>query len=614
MAAEARRRTEDLLEFEGSKVEKATEALERYEKELLQLKDTVEGLPREVRRPIMVPFGKRAFFPGYLQHTNEILVLLGANYYVQRSATQACEIIGRRLKANSTELERLRLAREEIQKKKVLSDQLLNAQGKNKEFKMGVVDIGGGVMEIREPYEEAEKKEFDEKNRVNSSAHSTAVEKPGSDFMEFWGALGSEVEDIQITGEKTIKSAPKSKQTQSPTSKSVGGPEEKNASKRDSGAEKNNASKSVSGSEKKDASKSVSGPEKKNGTTIRSPTDLFNLMENSSRLNIVFLDIDGVVIPINYRTLSGIGAEIFDRAAMRRVVTICKACEPCEIVLSSNWKGTKEHREKVRDELMKAGWDRGFIDITPDSSVHRQVQIYHWLVENKDRVKGYLVIDDLDVARHPTYRSRIKNHFLKTIPNIGITDLDVQKSLEILQRPAKIIERPGDPPRPTVSRDPLGERLEILRRPSDIPQRSPEVRGRRGDSSRPVVPGVDAKRARKGREKFGKGVKEGLISSKPQPRAGMPEDTAEARKAFVQDARKLMHDARRLHPRQKGKVGESESSAFSGEIIERFQGSFRPNARGYEKISSSNSKTSKKKKRMSKFRAAILAKRNQGQS
>ena len=41
--------------------------------------------------------GKKAFMPGQLIHTNEILVLLGDNWFAERSAKQACEIINRRI-------------------------------------------------------------------------------------------------------------------------------------------------------------------------------------------------------------------------------------------------------------------------------------------------------------------------------------------------------------------------------------------------------------------------------------------------------------------------------------------------------------------------------------
>jgi unconventional prefoldin RPB5 interactor 1 len=38
-----------------------------------------------------------AFMPGQLVHTNEILVLLGDNWFVERSAKQASEIVDRRI-------------------------------------------------------------------------------------------------------------------------------------------------------------------------------------------------------------------------------------------------------------------------------------------------------------------------------------------------------------------------------------------------------------------------------------------------------------------------------------------------------------------------------------
>ena len=50
-----------------------------------------------------VPFGKLAFMPGQLVHTNEILVLLGDNWFAERSAAQAAEIIDRRMKSKINE-------------------------------------------------------------------------------------------------------------------------------------------------------------------------------------------------------------------------------------------------------------------------------------------------------------------------------------------------------------------------------------------------------------------------------------------------------------------------------------------------------------------------------
>ena len=46
-----------------------------------------------------MPLGKLALFPGQLRHTNEIMVLLGDNYFALRSASQAAAITERRAEA-----------------------------------------------------------------------------------------------------------------------------------------------------------------------------------------------------------------------------------------------------------------------------------------------------------------------------------------------------------------------------------------------------------------------------------------------------------------------------------------------------------------------------------
>ena len=45
-----------------------------------------------------MPIGSVAFMPGKLVHTNEITVLLGDNWFAERSASQALKIVERRKK------------------------------------------------------------------------------------------------------------------------------------------------------------------------------------------------------------------------------------------------------------------------------------------------------------------------------------------------------------------------------------------------------------------------------------------------------------------------------------------------------------------------------------
>ncbi|KOM50230.1 hypothetical protein LR48_Vigan08g105700 [Vigna angularis] len=71
------------------------------------LVNLVHKLPEELSHDIMVPFGKAAFFPGRLIHTNEFLVLLGEGYYAERTSKQTVEILQRRGKSMDSQVDSL---------------------------------------------------------------------------------------------------------------------------------------------------------------------------------------------------------------------------------------------------------------------------------------------------------------------------------------------------------------------------------------------------------------------------------------------------------------------------------------------------------------------------
>mmetsp|Transcript_46189 Transcript_46189/g.147803 ORF Transcript_46189/g.147803 Transcript_46189/m.147803 type:complete len:157 (-) Transcript_46189:211-681(-) len=70
--------------------------LKRFDGEYSALQERIASLTDKTRHGVMVPYGKVAFFPGELIHTNELLVHLGDSYYVEASAMQAGGIIDRR--------------------------------------------------------------------------------------------------------------------------------------------------------------------------------------------------------------------------------------------------------------------------------------------------------------------------------------------------------------------------------------------------------------------------------------------------------------------------------------------------------------------------------------
>ncbi|XP_010695229.2 uncharacterized protein LOC104907902 [Beta vulgaris subsp. vulgaris] len=68
----------------------------------------VQRLPDELHHNIMVPFGKGAFFPGRLVHTNEFLVFLGEGYFADRTAKQTVDILNRRGQALKSQVDSLK--------------------------------------------------------------------------------------------------------------------------------------------------------------------------------------------------------------------------------------------------------------------------------------------------------------------------------------------------------------------------------------------------------------------------------------------------------------------------------------------------------------------------
>ena len=59
---------------------------------------------------VQVPLGKLAFMPGQLYHTNEVMVLLGDNWFAKRTVSQALAIAERRKKSECVRIDLLTFA------------------------------------------------------------------------------------------------------------------------------------------------------------------------------------------------------------------------------------------------------------------------------------------------------------------------------------------------------------------------------------------------------------------------------------------------------------------------------------------------------------------------
>lgn len=155
--------------------------LEKYKNDYDNLKKQLKTLPEKVTHDVMVPFGKLAFMPGRLIHTNEITVLLGDNWFAEISAKDAIGITERRV----TDIDR-QIA--ELNKQKGLLEPRVD-------FTSQLQDItknAGGLVEIKEEYDDEKEKAWKEQHRENvrQSRQRTGEDtRQGETEEEVWRRL-----------------------------------------------------------------------------------------------------------------------------------------------------------------------------------------------------------------------------------------------------------------------------------------------------------------------------------------------------------------------------------------------------------------------------------------
>jgi len=154
----------------------------KHREEYRSLQQKLSTITDKTQHDVMVPFGgKKAFFEGQLIHTNEIMVLLGDNWFVERSAKEAREICQRRIQRCDEMLEKL------DQEVRLYQSWLDEAQQLGRDS-----EKGEGNLEIREPFDqEAEAKwRIEHKERVKKEKMKTSEKtRENEDDEAFWRRL-----------------------------------------------------------------------------------------------------------------------------------------------------------------------------------------------------------------------------------------------------------------------------------------------------------------------------------------------------------------------------------------------------------------------------------------
>lgn len=151
-------RLEEEQKFALIETNKKLEQWETFRSDYEALKERLSTLPDKTTQDVMVPFGSLAFMPGKLVHTNEILVLLGDNWFVERSAKQAAEIVGRRINTVEQQIKELQAQKHLLEPRLEFTKNLAGGS------------ISGDYFEIAE--------EFDpEKEKLWREEHKRSVQR-----------------------------------------------------------------------------------------------------------------------------------------------------------------------------------------------------------------------------------------------------------------------------------------------------------------------------------------------------------------------------------------------------------------------------------------------------
>ncbi|XP_071817821.1 unconventional prefoldin RPB5 interactor 1-like [Apostichopus japonicus] len=180
-----RLKEEQLLELRNTGVQ--IRQWEKFKEDYNHLQEKLQELPDKVSYEVMVPLGPLAFMPGQLVHTNEILVLLGENWFVEKSAKDACAVIDRRKKSIADTINKFK------EQKQLLESRLEFTADIQKE-----ASGTEGIVDIREEYDpEKEAKWRENRAKRKRKTMGKVPDKEETDFSD-----GGRAEKTQSTREK----------------------------------------------------------------------------------------------------------------------------------------------------------------------------------------------------------------------------------------------------------------------------------------------------------------------------------------------------------------------------------------------------------------------------
>ena len=160
-------------------------------------------------------------------------------------------------------------------------------------------------------------------------------------------------------------------------------------------------------------------------------------MAMDKTLKVIFLDIDGVLLPFPNEGNTGDG--LFPVSTLEPLHCLLKETE-AKVVLSSTWRVRKDFIKDIVDSVQGFSVDfEGFFDITdPNMHSERQWEIEHWISkQRRNKAFGkivWLALDDEELIEgdeNARFKDLFTGHVIKTKSAKGLTMDDFHEAVKL---------------------------------------------------------------------------------------------------------------------------------------------------------------------------------------
>ena len=178
-------------------------------------------------------------------------------------------------------------------------------------------------------------------------------------------------------------------------------------------------------------------------------------MTTTSGLTVIFLDIDGVLLPFgnddNGKREESCSGLFPDRTLQALSKIVQHSPTPVSLILSSTWRVRPAFCHQILQAFQTYNETfRGFLPITffdvtdVENHSERQWEIYDWLKGQDHKIDAWICLDDeelLEEDKNAKYRKVFEGHVVKTVSSWGLTMKEAELAIRLLKQQLAIRQK-----------------------------------------------------------------------------------------------------------------------------------------------------------------------------